>query len=389
VKIPIAKIGFTAKDLNNVLKTLRSGWIVQGAFVREFERKWMDFTGVRRAVAVTSCTSALNLSLKALGIGHGDEVIVPSFTWIATANAAEVLGARVVFCDIDLDTFNINPDLIGRLITRKTRAIVPVHLFGLAADMTPIIRLARKHRLHVVEDAACGFGSYYHGRHVGNFGICGCFSFHPRKALTTGEGGMVTTNDTRFAKILCAMRDHGATLSDWQRHAGPKPYLLPDFPHAGFNYRLTDIQASLGSSQMDRARQILDRRIRIAEKYNDFMDRVPWLKKPAAKKGYRHGYQSYVCLFKPDDFDLKRMGKINRQRNDFMDYLAKKGIATRPGTHAVHRQGFYAAKYRIDETAHPNSYIADRCSIAFPLYPSLKNAELQYIFSAISRYRIR
>ena len=263
MNVPISRTSLSEEEIDSVLGPLRSGWLVQGPKVREFEEKWSAFTGVKHSIAVTSATTALHLSLVALGIGQGDEVIVPAFTWIATANVVEHLGAKVVFCDIELDTFNLDVKQLAEKISRSTRAILPVHLFGMPADMEAIGRLASQHGLRVVEDAACGFGTLYRGRHVGGIGDVGCFSFHPRKAITTGEGGMITTFDDELAAKLRRLRDHGATMSDLQRHLGPRPYLLADHTEAGYNQRMTDIQAALGSAQMNRAAEIVAERKRI------------------------------------------------------------------------------------------------------------------------------
>ena len=246
MKVPIARTHLTEKDFNIIRKPLESGWVVQGPYVDEFENKWNEYTGSKHSIAVTSCTTALHLSLAALGLKPNDEVIVPAFTWISTANVVEHLNAKVVFCDIDLKTFNIDVNQIEEKISPKTKAIIPVHLFGLSVHMGPILDIAQKYNLWVVEDAACGFGARYNGKHVGTFGDTGCFSFHPRKAITTGEGGMITTNDDELAEKMRSIRDHGAAMSDFQRHHGAKPYLLAEHPYAGYNYRMTDIQASLG-----------------------------------------------------------------------------------------------------------------------------------------------
>jgi len=186
MNIPIAKVVFNDDDFQAITKPLESGWIVQGPQVKEFEKRWSEFTGANNSIAVSNCTTALHLSLSALGIGPEDEVIVPSFTFVATANAVLHQGATPVFCDINIDTFNIDINKIESLITKKTKAIIPVHLFGLSANMDPIIEIAKKYNLYIIEDFACGFNAYYKGNPVGNFGITGCFSFHPRKAITTG-----------------------------------------------------------------------------------------------------------------------------------------------------------------------------------------------------------
>jgi len=388
VKIPIAKTVFTEEEYKCILKPLETGWVVQGPLVSKFEELWNSFTGAKHSVAVTSCTTALHLSLAAMDIKAGDEVIIPSLTWVATANAVESLGAKPVFCDIELQTFNICTDKIEKLITKNTKAIIPVHLFGLSADMDKIMEIAKAHKLSVVEDAACGFASKYKGRHVGNFGDTGCFSFHPRKAITTGEGGMITTNNDELVKKLRAMRDHGAVISDHERHLSGKPYLLPDFPYLGFNYRMTDIQASIGCTQMARAEQIYEKRNIIAGKYDKFInENIPWLKIPFRNNEYRHGFQAYVCLFEPEKINEKNIEEINKKRNDFMDYLQSNGISTRPGTHAVHMLSYYKNKYNLNSWNYLNSYIAYYCSIAFPLFPSLTDEEFYYIAEKIKDYK--
>ncbi|MBL6964375.1 MAG: DegT/DnrJ/EryC1/StrS family aminotransferase [Bacteroidetes bacterium] len=386
--IPIAKTAFTEAELDAVLKPLESGWVVQGPYVQEFEQKWSAFTGAKHSIATTSCTTALELSLVALGIKPDDEIIVPAFTWIATANVVEHLQAKVVFCDIDLNTFNIDVNKIEELLTEKTRAIIPVHLFGLSADMAPVIEIARKHDLLIIEDAACGFGAFYQGKHVGNFGDTGCFSFHPRKSITTGEGGMITTNDDKLAVKLRSLRDHGAMTSDLQRHHGSKPYLLPEFPYAGYNYRLTDIQASIGCAQMNRADEILEARISLAEKYRTFLDTIPWLQCPYHHVEYQHGFQAYVCLFNPEKITTANIETTHKKRNQFMEYLQGKGISTRPGTHTVHLLEYYRKKYSINPNDFFKALVADHCSIAFPLFPTLTGEELNYIFKAISGFSI-
>lgn len=388
MKIPIAKTEFINEDFENILKPLKSGWVVQGKYVEEFEDKWCAFTGSENSVAVTNCTTALHLSLAAVGIKPGDEVIVPSFTWVATANSVEYLFAKPVFCDIDLDTFNMDFRKIESLITKKTKAIIPVHLFGLPVNMDVINDIASKFDLLVIEDAACGFAAKYKGKHVGNFGATGCFSFHPRKAITTGEGGMITTGDNKLAEKLRSMRDHGAAITDLQRHMQNKPYLLPEFSILGFNYRMTDIQASIGSTQMNRANKIFEKRNIIANNYINALKNIEWLKKPFTNKEYQHGFQSFVCLFENKKIKSDNIEEINKARNEFMDYLFQKGISTRPGTHAVHNLEYYKNKYGLKSENYLNSYIADKCSIALPIYPSLKEEESNYIIDCIKRYKI-
>lgn len=387
MNIPIARTSLTEDAIQSLIGTLRSGWLVQGPKVREFEEKWSSFTGAKNSIAVTSCTTALYLSLAALGFGPGDEAIVPAFTWVATANVVEHLGGKVVFCDIDLDTFNIDSKKIEPLITPRTKAILPVHLFGLSADMPSINSIAHKHGLWVVEDAACGFGCRLNGQHVGTFGNTGCFSFHPRKAITTGEGGMITTQDDALADKLRRLRDHGAAMTDLQRHLGSRPYLLADHPEAGYNYRMTDLQASLGSSQMDRAAQIIAERKALALKYDEAFAELLWLETPQTHVGLEHAYQSYPCLFQPEPLTPESIPRINKARNDWMDHLQKANISTRPATHAVHMLTFYREKYSLKPLDFPNAYMANDCSISLPLFHGMTYEEQDYVIETVCQSR--
>jgi perosamine synthetase len=387
MKVPIARTSLTQGEIESVLEPLRSGWLVQGPKVREFEEKWSSFTGAEHSIAVTSCTTALHLSLAALGLQPGDEVIVPAFTWIATANVVEHLGGKVVFCDIDLNTFNIDTGQLVKKVTRKTKAIIPVHLFGLAAEMNEINKIASQYGLWVVEDAACGFGSRYHGCHVGTLGNAGCFSFHPRKAITTGEGGMITTSDATLAERLRRLRDHGAAISDLQRHLGARPYLLADHPDAGYNQRMTDLQAALGAAQMERAAKIVTERQRLAQIYDEAFAELPWLKLPAHVNGSEHGYQSYPCLFQPEPATSESISRINKARNGWMDQLQRVGISTRPATHAVHMLTYYREKYNLNPEDYPNAYIANDCSISLPLFHGMTEVEQSYVIEKVCTHK--
>lgn len=384
MNIPIARTSLLEDEINSVLEPLKSGWLVQGPQVKSFEEKWCAFTGASNSLAVTSCTTGMHLAIAALDLGPGDEVILPAFTWIATANVIEHQGATPVFCDIDLETFNIDVNLIENLITDKTVGILPVHLFGLAADMDPIMAIAKKHGLWVVEDAACGFGATYGGQHVGYFGNAGAFSFHPRKAITTGEGGMVTTADEVLATKIQQLRDHGAVLSDLQRHLGPKPYLLADHIHAGYNQRMTDIQGALGAAQMDRATNIITERRAIAARFDKAFSDLDWLRTPTSADGFGHGYQSYPCMFRPNDITPDTVEGINAERNAWMEDLQARGISTRPATHAVHMLSFYAEKYGLTPEAFPMAYAANHCSISLPLFHGMTDDEQAYVIKNIT-----
>lgn len=383
MKIPISKPYFGEEEKLAIQEPLETGWVVQGPKVAEFENLFEAYTGASHAMATTSCTTALHLALIALGVGPGDEVIVPAFTWVATANVVEMQGARPVFVDIELDTFNIDINKIENAITPRTKIIMPVSLFGLSAPMKPIMEVARKHGLKVVEDDACGTGAWYYDAHAGTLADAGCFSFHPRKAITTGEGGMVITNNEALAETIRSLRDHGASKSDLARHLGARSYLLPDFNVVGYNYRMTDFQGALGVAQMHRLEWILKQRTARAYVYDKALAEVPWLRPPVIPEGCRHGYQSYVCLFQPASADLSNVDRLHARRNEMMDMLEGEGIASRPGTHAVHMLGFYREKYSIKPEDFPNAYLADQLSISLPLYAQMTGDEQEFVIESI------
>jgi perosamine synthetase len=373
--IPITKPFFGPEELQAVQRPLETGWVVQGPYTQQFEEKFAAFTGSHSAIATSSCTTALHIAVAMLGLQPGDEVIVPAFTWVSTANVVEYMGATPVFCDIDLHTFNIDLQHLAAVITPRTVGIIPVHLFGLCADMQAVLDIARQHHLWVVEDAACALGAWYHGSHAGTLGDVGCFSFHPRKSVTTGEGGMITTARDDLGRLARALRDHGASRSDLTRHEGKAAFLLAEYNHLGFNYRMTDIQAALGCVQMDRAKWILAERARRALLYDDMLRAVEWLETPLVPDGYIHGYQAYVCLFCPAEPTMDNVEQLHQRRNKLMMRLEAKGIATRQGTHAPVILGYYAEKYGLHPAQFPRAYLADRLSLTLPLYVQMTEAE--------------
>jgi perosamine synthetase len=384
-RIPITKPVFGPEEMAAVQRPLETGWVVQGPFVEEFEGLFARFVDAPHAVATSSCTTALHVALAALGVKPGDEVIVPAFTWIATANVVEYFGARPVFCDVDLATFNVDVARLEALVTPRTVGLLPVHLFGLCADMDEVLSLAARRSLWVVEDAACGFGARYRGRHAGTMGDAGCFSFHPRKAITTGEGGMVTTGRAALAGLSRSLRDHGASRSDRARHEGKSAFLLSEFPHLGFNYRMTDIQGALGCAQMARARGILEARTKRAHRYDEALSGLRWLRTPAVAPGYVHGYQSYVCLFALEEPTPASVGRMGALRNDLMARLESAGIATRQGTHAPVLLEYYATKYGLRPEDFPRSWFADRLSLSLPLFPQMTDEEQATVCEALIR----
>lgn len=373
--IPITRAVFDDDEARAVADVLRSGWVVQGPRVAEFEAGFRAFTGLPEAVACTSCTTGLHLALVAEGIGHGDEVIVPSFTWVASANAVIYTGATPVFADVSLDTFNVTAEEIERRITPRTRAVMPVHLFGLAAEMDPILELGRRRGLAVIEDSACALGTLYGGRHVGALGSGGAFSFHPRKAITTGEGGMYTTADPGKAARARSLRDHGAAKSDHARHTAKGAALLPVFDMVGYNYRMTDLQAAVGVAQLGKLPRVLAARIARAKRYDTLLAGMPDLALPVEPAGHRHSYQSYVCRLRTEGVSEPAIAAGHARRNELMEALEADRIATRQGTHAVHLLGFYARTYGLAPMDYPAAYAADRLSLSLPLYADMTDEE--------------
>lgn len=379
--IPITRPCFGQEELIAIQKPLERGWVLQGPFVREFEERFAAFSGARFAIATTSCTAALHIAVASQGLKPAQEVIVPAFTWISTPNVVEYMGAKPVFCDIDLDTFNIDSSAARALITSRTTGIIPVHLFGLCAEMETICEIAGKQGIWVIEDAACALGASYRGRHAGTFGTAGCFSFHPRKSITTGEGGMITTQQEDIDGLARSLRDHGASQSHPKSEDAAS--LLPEFPRLGFNYRMTDIQGALGCAQLQRAAWILGERARRAKLYDELLTDVPWLRPPITPDGHVHAYQAYVCLFCPDAPSAQNIERLHGQRNHVMKELTARGIATRPGTHAPPTLDYYAKKYSLRPEQFPNACLAERLTITLPLYPDMTDAEQATVCSTL------
>lgn len=381
--IPITKAIFDESDLAIIQEPLRSGWVVQGRFVKEFEDRFAAMARAPHAVAVSSCTTGLHIAMAALGVGPGDEVLVPAFTWVATPNCVEYMGARPVFVDVDPRTFNIDPAQIERAITPRTKGIIPVHLFGLSADMEPIMEIARRHGLFVVEDAACSFDAWYQGRHTGTFGEFGVFSFHPRKAITTGEGGMILARDAELDRHARTLRDHGASKSDLERHHQKYSFLLAEYHEVGYNYRMTDIQGALGVTQMQKAEWIMAERRAAAARYDAMLEGVEWLRLPFRHPDYVHGYQSYVTWFRPEEATLEACDAVFEQRNALMAAMEENGIITRQGTHAPPHLHYYARKYGIRPEDFPVAHMAERMSITLPLYAGMTEDESARVVEAL------
>jgi len=371
--IPISLPSMGQEEWEATKEPIFTGWITQGPKVAEFEKLFAQRHNVKHALAVSNCTTALHLALVALGIKEGDEVLVPAFTWVSTANAIVYCNATPVFVDIDIRTFNVDTNKIKEKITDRTKAIIPVHLFGLCANIDEIKKVAPN--LKIVEDGACAAGAGIGDRPAGSLGDIGCFSFHPRKSVTTGEGGMLTTNNDELAAKLNMLRNHGASISEEQRHKGPKPYILPEFDMVGYNYRMTDIQGAVGVVQIKKLDKFIDERQQWADYFTKELSGIPWLKAPFIPESYKHGWQSYVLFVDENKAPIKR--------NDLMEYLQQNGISTRPGTHAVHMLGFYAKNYNIKPSDFPGAYAANEFSMSIPLHNKMVKEDYEYIVNIL------
>jgi perosamine synthetase len=370
-RIPITRPSVGDEEADAAAMAVRSGWLSQGQRVQEFETAVATYVGARHAVATTNCTAALHLALLAAQVGPGDEVICPSFSFIATANAIRHAGATPVFVDIDPRTYNLDPLLITSAITPRTRAIMPVDQIGLAADIPAIREIARGHDLSVVEDAAPALGATIDGQRVGRLSRLTCFSFHPRKSITTGEGGIITTDDDDLAERLRRLRSHAASTSDlWRHQSGTTDF--EEYRELGYNCRMTDVQAAIGVVQMRKLDAILAERRRLAERYSAMLSDDQRVVPPYEPPDYRHTYQSYC---------IRLQTGARPSRAAIMADLAAQGIATRKGVMATHLEPAYRGLAPRGSLLLTEAAAAE--TLLLPLFAGMSDAEQDTVVHAL------
>lgn len=369
--IPIAKPFLGEEEARYAYDTILTGWVTQGPKVQEFEEKFAAYTGAKYAVAVSNCTTALHLSMIVAGIGEGDEVICPSMSYIATANCIKYVNATPVFAEVNPVTYNLDVHDVAKKITPKTKAILIVHQIGMPADIDAFRALCDQQNLILIEDAACAIGSSYKGNKIGSHSDLVCFSLHPRKVITTGDGGMITSNREDYAQRLKLLRQHGMSVNDRVRHESSR-LIFEDHLEVGYNYRMTDIQAAVGIRQLERLDWIVSERRKIAKYYIDSFKDITCIRLPLEEDGYFTNYQSFSIYLKEN---------CPFERNELMEQLLAKGISSRRGIMTSHRETAYKSEY-IGVALPVSEDAADR-SIIIPLYVPMDQKDLDYITNTI------
>lgn len=363
--IKLAQPNIPPQAIENAVEVLKSGNLVQGKYVAKFEKAICHYLNTKHAVLVSSGTAALHLSLMSLGIKEGDEVILPAFTFPATANVVELVRAKPVLVDVNLSDFCLDTTKIIDNITPQTKAIIPVHEFGQSVKMDDVIEIANKYNLKIIEDAACALGAKFEKKFAGTFGNLGCFSFHPRKAITTGEGGVVVTDNDKLAEKLIALRNHGLCASNGKY----------DLKFIGLNYRMTDFQAALGLYQLEKLEDNISYRIVIARGYDKYLSKVKWIKIPQTINNRRMIYQTYHILL--DDFI---------DRNSLINYLQTCGVEVNYGANAINCLEYYKKKYNLNPEKYINATKLFRKGLSLPMGSHILKKDIKYICEKIKNF---
>ncbi|MEU0943533.1 DegT/DnrJ/EryC1/StrS family aminotransferase [Streptomyces canus] len=369
-RIPVMIPWLGEEEAKAASDAVLSGWVAQGPRVAAFERAFAERVGAEHAVAVSSCTTALHLSLVALGVGPGDEVVVPSLSFIATANAVRYVGAEPVFADVDPVTGNLTPATVEQVRSPRTEAVLAVHQGGVPADVHALRAACADWDLPLVEDAACAIGSTVGGKPVGHGALLAAWSFHPRKLVTTGEGGMVTTDDAEWATRLRRLREHGMNASAAERHASNKP-MLESYLEVGFNYRMTDVQAAIGLVQLGKLDAMIARRRELAARYDALLHDVPGLTPVRDPAHGQSNFQSYWVLL-AEDFPVGR--------DDLLAALADAGVSARRGIMAAHLEPAYADHPSVPL---PVTERISRDSLILPLFHTMTEAQQDRVVTAL------
>ena len=367
VNIPLTRPYFAEEEIEELKEVLDSGWVSQGPKTKEFEDAFAKYVSAKYAVAVTNCTAALHLSLLAIGIEKGDDVLVADFTHPATGHSVLYCGAKPIFIDVDLRTYNIDPELIEEKITERTKAMIPVHTFGQPANMNAVMEIAKDYGLRVIEDVACAHGAKYKNKFAGTIGDTGCYSFHARKGMTTGEGGMVVTNNKELAEEIRSLSVYG-TVSAWSREKSDK-FIILEFVKLGYNYKMSDISAAVGIVQLRRLDKLIEKKRNLAKYWDEKLRELEFIEPPYCNKDVKHVYQSYVTLVDK---------KINR--NKLIELTRSRGIQTQIGTYACHAQPVYNSNQRC-----PNSLDIFNRSLSLPMYYKLKEEDIDVAASVLKK----
>jgi perosamine synthetase len=386
--IPIQVPFFDSAEEEALARVIQSGWPGAGSEVASFEKEMAKEIGCKWGIAVNSGTSALIIALLAAGIKRGDVVAVSAFSFVATVNAIEHVGAKPLFVDIDLNTYNISTDTLWPVLKaqaeekQKMRALLVVHEFGLIADIGPFYEKLPENNILVIEDAACALGSVYQGKKAGELGDVACFSFHPRKLITTGEGGMVVTEDDAIARASQSLRNHGLEQVDQTK------IFLPNFKLLGFNMRMSDLQATVGRCQLQKLSKIMEGRQKAALYYQEKLQEVDWLVVPSGIGKEEHNHQSYVCRInveKPDRVSEEKLNSLRKKRDQLLTKLNDQGIGARPAAYSLHTLPYFKEKYKLSPMDFPKAYAADSTSFALPLFCGIKKEEQDRVIEALKK----
>ena len=370
--LPYSQPSIGKEEIKEVVKTLRSGWLTMGPKTVEFEKLIAKYTGAKYAIAVSSCTAALHLSLIALGIGKGDEVITTPFTFAATANVILQVGAKPVFVDIKKSTYDIDPEQIEKAVTKRTKAIIPVDYAGQPCDIEAILDIAKKHNLFVIEDAAHAIGAEYKGKKIGTFATTTCFSFYATKNMTTGEGGTITTNNKKLAEKLKILRLHGMSKDAWKRYSKKGSWYY-EIEECGWKYNMTDIQAALGIVQLKKLDKFNNIRRKYAQIYTRELKKLEDIITPYEKPNVKHVYYLYPILLE------------NYDRDKFIIKMARNGIQCSVHFIPLHLHPFYRKKFGFKKGDFPNAEWVYEREVSLPLYPKMKEKDIYRVIRTIKR----